>query len=78
MRNLHLYRVVVAIAEKSEDGEVNRELKVIHDVVELNTPSAVKPINIVRRSSLAEDLAGIPSEEILTSVVEVKLTCPFL
>ena len=78
MRNLHLYRVTVAIAEKYEDGEIVQELDVFYDKTESATESDVKPYNIVRRPKLAEKLAGIPSEEILTSVVKVKLACPFL
>ena len=75
-----LYRVVVAIAEKrdAETSEIIRDLDVIYDETETTTASKVKPVNIIRRSELAEKLAGIPAEEVLVSVEEVALSCPFL
>jgi hypothetical protein len=78
MQSKKLYRVVVAISEKRNDaGEIEREFKVVYDGHEQTTASEVKPVNIIRRPKMAEELGGIPAEEVQISVSEVALGFPF-
>jgi len=78
MESKSIYRVVVAVAEKRNDeGEITREFEVIYDDSEVTTASKVKPVNIIRRTEIAEKLAGIPAEEVLVSVSGVTMSAPF-
>jgi len=74
-----LRRVVVAIAEKRDaEGKLIRDMTVIHNEYETSTANDVSPVNIIRRSNIAEMLTDVPAEEILTSARAVALECPFL